>query len=148
MSIHQRNKNSVLYFDADCGLCTVTIRALSSIDFFHRVTWTAYQTLDEPPHGITWDDLARSAYLMSSSGHLYEGFYAFRKLTLMLLPLLPIAPILWMPGISHVGVRVYRWIARNRHRISGCPTPTPEPELASLPRNQSFQDGTGKTYIR
>lgn len=114
-----------LYYDGDCGICTLLVRWLSRLDFFRRTRWTAYQTLEHPPAGLTWTDLSRSAYLESDGGRLYEGFYAFRMLALRLVPLLPLAPVLWMPGLHLLGVAIYRWVARNRYRLSAsCALPS------------------------
>jgi predicted DCC family thiol-disulfide oxidoreductase YuxK len=61
-----------------------------------------------------------AAYLVTEKGQIHRGSYAFRMLTLRLLPLIPWSPIFWMPGVSLAGVRVYHWVARNRYRLSGC----------------------------
>lgn len=108
------------YFDGDCGFCGWIVGRLARIDFFRQVSWTPYQSLEEPPTGLTWADLDRSAYLETGRGRLYQGFYAFRMLSLRLVPLLPLAPILWVPGVNLAGVAVYRWVARNRYRLSRC----------------------------
>ena len=120
----------VLYYDGECGFCTLSVRALALADFFRVVTWTAYQELDEPPQGLTWDDLDAAAYLevrkgSSESGggpeegrRLYRGFYAFRMLTLRLPPLMPLALLLWLPGVNRLGEWAYQWVATNRYRIS------------------------------
>jgi len=118
----------VLYYDGECGFCTLSVRLLALADFFHVVSWTAYRELDEPPQGLTWEDLDAAAYLEVHRGRtgaasqggrrLYRGFYAFRMLTLRLPPLLPLALLLWLPGVNRLGEWAYKWIAANRYRIS------------------------------
>jgi predicted DCC family thiol-disulfide oxidoreductase YuxK len=116
-----RNKPRwVIYYDGDCGFCDRVKQWLSSIDFFDGIEWTPYRALERPPRGLSWGDLDRAAYLDTGQGRLNEGFYAFRMLTLKLLPLTPLVPILWFPGMNLVGETVYDWVARNRHRLSGC----------------------------
>ena len=110
----------VFYYDGGCGFCTSVVRVLSRIDLFHRITWTPYQSLELPPEGLTWEDLTRSAYLETGQGGLHEGFCAFRSLTLQLLPLSLLAPFLWLPGVPRLGTAAYRWLARNRYRMSRC----------------------------
>ena len=75
---------------------------------------------------MDWVSLDRAAYLSTGRGHLHEGFYSFRMLTLRLLPLVPLASLFWFPGISILGVPLYRWIARNRYRISSCLKQSPK----------------------
>ena len=110
----------VFLYDGYCGMCVWLACWLSKLDLFHQIAWTPYQSLEEPPKGLSWSDLNQSAYLATGRGRLYEGYFALRMLSLKILPLVPIAPILWLPGAGLIGVRVYRWIARNRYRLSRC----------------------------
>ena len=110
----------MLYYDGDCGFCILVVRVLSTLDLLHRVSWTPYQALDEPPAGLSWTDLERSAYLDTGWGTYREGFYAFQALTIQLAPLLPLAPIVWFPGIHRPGEALYRWVAGNRCRLTRC----------------------------
>ena len=110
----------IFYYDGNCGFCTRVVRGLSRIDFFRQVQWIPFQSLEEPPQGLSWEDLDRSAYLDTGREGLHEGFYSFRMLTLRLLPLVPLAPVFWFPGMNLLGTVVYRWIASNRNRISRC----------------------------
>ena len=120
----------VFYYDGECGFCILSVRALALADFFRMVTWIPYQGLLEPPEGLTWEDLDAAAYLAVARGssgtdealtvgrRLYRGFYAFRMLALRLPPLVPLVPLIWLPGISPLGERAYGWITANRYRIS------------------------------
>ena len=109
-----------LYYDGDCGFCDRVKRWLSGIDFFDVKEWTPYQALERLPLGLSWGDLERAVYLDTCQDRLYEGFYAFKMLTLKLLPLIPLVPIMWFPGMNLVGEAIYSWVARNRYRLSGC----------------------------
>ena len=113
----------VLYYDGDCGFCTRGVGGLRALDRGKAVQWVPFQSLDEPPGGLTWDDLNLAAYLDCGGGPPKEGFYAFRQLTLKIPLLLPLAPLLWFPGVHIPGTTLYRWIARNRYRLSRCRFP-------------------------
>ncbi len=65
---------------------------------------------------MSWQDLDCAAYLYTGKGRLHEGFDGFKMLTLRLVPLVP---LFWVPGMKLLGVPIYRWIAKNRYRISG-----------------------------
>ena len=110
----------IFYYDGNCGFCTRVVRGLFRIDFFRKVQWIPFQSLEEPPQGLSWEDLDLAAYLDTGREGLHEGFYSFRMLTLRLLPLVPLAPAFWFPGMNLLGPVVYRWIASNRYRISRC----------------------------
>ena len=62
------------YYDGDCGFCTKVIQWLSRIDFFEQIRWIPYQTLEEPPDGLHWDDLDTAAYLGTGQNRIHEGF--------------------------------------------------------------------------
>ncbi|MSQ06722.1 MAG: DUF393 domain-containing protein [Dehalococcoidia bacterium] len=114
----------VLYYDGDCGFCTWVARWLSRLDWLRQITWTPYQSLEQPPEGLSWADLDQAAYLQHTRQHrLYRGFYAFRRLTVLLPPLLPVAPLVWLPGVDLAGLVLYRWVAAHRRRISRCAPP-------------------------
>ncbi|MCH7626899.1 MAG: DUF393 domain-containing protein [Chloroflexi bacterium] len=120
-----------LYYDGECDLCVKTVSVLSRMDLRKRVRWIAYQTLQEPPAGLAWRDLQRSVYLEGGNGRFHEGFYAFRALCVLLPPLLPFAPALWVPGVAKIGSAVYRLIARNRGKIlGGCRLADDQPDDA------------------
>lgn len=121
--VAEHRHKRVFYFDADCGFCSWVVRWLKRCDLFHRMTWTSFQSLDEPPYTLSWQDLDSAAYLDDGEGKLYGGFYAFRLLTVRLVPLLPLAPLFWFPGMHLPGVAVYRWVAKNRYAISSCRLP-------------------------
>ncbi|MCY4527837.1 MAG: DUF393 domain-containing protein [Chloroflexi bacterium] len=111
------------YYDADCGMCTAVVRWLSRFDTRERITWTAIQSLETPPRGLSHADLERAAYLVCAPGDNHEGFFAFRKLLMKLPLLIPLGALMWIPGARFIGVPAYRWVARNRYRISGCRVP-------------------------
>ena len=108
------------YYDGDCGLCCGAVKWLDRLDFDCRIAWIPFQSLEEPPDNLSWEGLDRSAYLVAGKGGRHEGFYAFRKLTLKMPSLWPLAFIFWIPGIQAPGRVIYRWIAVNRYRLSRC----------------------------
>jgi predicted DCC family thiol-disulfide oxidoreductase YuxK len=125
----------VFYYDGGCGLCRSVVAVMSRLDIRRRVAWAPYQSLEAPPRGLTWEDLERSARLETGQSGHHEGFYAFRRLTLLLPPLWPLAPILWLPGVPGLGTGLYRWTAGHRYGISGC--------RLSMPRRASGREQGG-----
>lgn len=129
----------VLIFDNDCRMCSTLARLLSRVDVFHRVDWIPYQSLESPPPGLDWENLERAAYLVhASNGSHHEGFYAIRMLTVRIALLAPFAPLFWFPGMNVIGVAVYRWVAKNRHRIFACQGPH---RTGSATASSSLKDG-------
>ncbi len=115
------------YYDGNCGFCSGIVRGLSSLDVFGRVAWIPYQSLEEPPTGLSWEDLESAVYLERGQGRFYRGFYAFRMLSAGIPPLTLLLPLLWLPGVRFLGEALYARIARNRcHHFGGSLPETPE----------------------
>jgi predicted DCC family thiol-disulfide oxidoreductase YuxK len=111
---------AVFYYDGDCGMCSRLVRRLSKFDSRGSIIWTPYQSLDEPPTGISWEDLDTAAYLISDAGDVCEGFYAIRGMLVRLQGLTTLGKFMHLPGVDLIGRPVYRLIARNRKRLSTC----------------------------
>jgi predicted DCC family thiol-disulfide oxidoreductase YuxK len=106
------------FYDGDCGFCTRVVRLMAVLDRRRRVRWVAFQSLETLPGSLTRADLQREAYIQR--GEVLEGgFYSFRRLSQLLPPLWPLAPLLWFPGVNRLGEAVYAWVARNRMRLPG-----------------------------
>lgn len=112
-------RRATFYYDADCGMCAGVVRFLRRFDARGRVVWTSVQSLEAPPEGLSWDDLGQSAWLARGGGW-HEGFYAIRELLGLLPGLAAVGALMRLPGVRFVGVPVYRLVADNRYRISGC----------------------------
>ena len=118
------------YYDGNCGFCSGIVRCLSNLDIFGRVTWIPYQSLEEPPTGLTWEDLDSAVYLDRGQGRFYRGFHAFRMLAAGIPPLAPLLPLLWLPGVRFLGEALYARVARNRCHLFGCSLPETSPETS------------------
>lgn len=118
-----------VYYDSHCGLCVKIVRGLRSVDVFHSLDFRI--SLDDVAEqaGLRQADLNRSAWLVAPSKQpdlpgkfqVFEGFYAFRGITLRLPLLWATVPVLWFPGVGCLGRPFYRWVALHRSSISHCP---------------------------
>ena len=115
-----KSSGAVFYYDGDCGLCMRLVRHLEGLDARGTITWTAYQSLDDPPSGISWEDMEREAYLISDAGEVSEGFYAIRELVARLPAHSVLGKFMHLPGVDLPGRLVYRFVARNRKRLPSC----------------------------
>ena len=116
-----------VYYDGTCGLCKAAVKWMRKADWFRQVKWMPAQELDTLPEGLTLADLDEAMYLQDSRGRLYGGFFAVRRLALILQPLFPLAPLMWLPGARFLGVRLYSLIARNRGCFLGSATGSSKP---------------------
>ena len=121
---NSRGRIDVLY-DGLCPLCRRTVRLLACLDLFHRLEVRDFRQLDltdyNSRHALNLKpaDLEKEMYVISK-GRVYSGFYGYRSLALALPAFWPIAPWLFLPGISSLGGWIYRYVARNRRNLLLC----------------------------
>jgi predicted DCC family thiol-disulfide oxidoreductase YuxK len=64
-------------------------------------------------------------HVIRPDGRLYAGYAALRQISRELPLLFWIFPLLYLPGVTWAGPRLYRWIATHRYelnRLFGGPT--------------------------
>ncbi len=76
---------TVLY-DGNCPLCRGAVKWMSRADWLGRVQWVPWQELEALPDGLTPRDLDAAMYLQEEEGRLHGGFFAVRRLSLLLPP--------------------------------------------------------------
>ena len=91
----------IVLYDDECPLCTFQMRVLTWLDWFG--------TLSLIP--LSHESAARLAP------------HCIRFVGMRLPLLVPVALVLWIPGVIQVAEVVYQWISRNRlllSRVFGC----------------------------
>lgn len=108
-------------YDGDCRLCVRCVAILRRWDRAHKVRAVPFQdgaALVALPARLRGADLEAAMHLVRADGTVASGAAA----TPPLLRLLPggglLALCFSLPGIPRAAGVVYRWIARNRHRLS------------------------------
>lgn len=109
----------VLLYDSYCPLCRRTVGLLSGVDLFKRVEFQSFRTTDfdafNTQHGVnTNKEWADREMLLVRDGKVYGGFDAYRQMSAMMPLLWPLAPFMWLPGVSHLGRAIYQWVAARR----------------------------------
>lgn len=108
-------------YDGYCVICQQTRRIVRTLDWLHRVEFLNIHDWDEVSKrypDLDFEQAMGQVHAMASDGQMYGGFFGMRRI-LRELPLgFPLWLILHVPGISWLGQKVYRFIARNRYRIN------------------------------
>lgn len=108
-------------YDGQCVICNQTRRVIGALDWLNRVEFLDLHDHDEVSQRYPWLDQAQlmgEIHVVAPDGHTYPGFYGTRRM-LRDVPLgFPVWAVLYLPGMTWVGKRVYRWIARNRYAIN------------------------------
>ncbi len=108
----------VLY-DGECAMCRRTIRLLACLDLFHRLDFNDFRRLDITEFNRTHALNLKPEYVVSR-GQAFSGFHGYRAIALALPALWPVAPWLFLPGISTLGQAVYGYVARRRLSYLNC----------------------------
>jgi len=129
----------LVIYAGDCGFCNRSKRWFERMDLEGLLNWQAYQSGAGRAYGISDAEASERLYLVAGS-KIYSGFRAFRRMLLFnpvsyfAIAVLIAAPpgdaalyrrivvsallAFFLPPFAPVGEWVYRWIARNRYRLS------------------------------
>jgi predicted DCC family thiol-disulfide oxidoreductase YuxK len=112
----------VLVFDGDCGMCTRSAelaarRFRPSPDAFDI---SPAQRLDLGALGLTVAECDAALQWVGADGRVSSGQDAVARMLLASRPWArPLGALLLLPGVNTLAGIVYRWVARNRHRLPG-----------------------------
>ena len=132
-------KHNVLY-DGECPMCVFQMKVLSWLDWRNAL---ALVPLSDPraheiAPQITRGDLLEAIHCVTPEGRVYRGARAIRFVGMRLPLLVPVALVLWIPGVILLAEIAYRWVSRNRHllgRVFGC-----KDACAIMPKREREQD--------
>ena len=109
--------------DGTCGFCKRSAGWLKKLDWLGSVKITPVFEENMPEMRVT----------RLRDGRMLGGFDGFRMMAWSVPLFAPGWPLLWVPGVAPIGRRVYRWIARNRHKMPGA-TDACEVDLTGTPK--------------
>ena len=114
-----------ILYDGFCPFCRRTVRLLNCFDLFERLQLLDFRQLDLTDYNRTHalnlklSDLEKEMYVIDR-GRPYPGFYGYRIIALALPEFWPLVPLLYLPGLSSLGIIVYSSVARHRLKLIKC----------------------------
>lgn len=105
------------YYDAECPLCNKVVVVIKHLDVFHTIACKTVQGNYQNDPAIQHFDeeiLLINIHGVTSGGKVYAGYWCYVQLFKSLKYLYPLGLLLSVPGISHLGKNVYRYIAGER----------------------------------
>ncbi len=112
-----RKKYFVIY-DNLCLFCNNAKRLIELLDWFSLIKTVPIYDAEELKRSelpiVPQEDLLKEMHLISKGGAVLKGFYACRKIGLLLPLTFPLALFLFIPGIALLGEKIYSYIANNR----------------------------------
>jgi len=109
----------VLY-DEGCPFCRWQMRCLKRLDWLRAlrpipISEASRLALPEP---LSREELLEALHCVTPAGRVYKGARAFRRMGLRLPLLVPLALLLYVPGMIAVAEFFYKPISRNRYLLS------------------------------
>jgi predicted DCC family thiol-disulfide oxidoreductase YuxK len=133
-------KQTIVLYDGECPLCVFQMRLLTWLDWFNALSLVpltdprAQQVAPE----LTREQLLAAMHCVTRDGRIHRGARCIRFVGMRLPLVVPVALLLWLPGVIWVAEKVYNLIARNRlvlSRMFGC-----KEACAILPARKREQD--------
>jgi predicted DCC family thiol-disulfide oxidoreductase YuxK len=94
------------------------VRWLNNLDALHRLEClNLHDPLARAKIAVPLPDLLREMHVQTHDGKILIGFPAFRRMSRELPLLMPLYPLLWLPGMNRLGGSVYAWIAAHRQTL-------------------------------
>jgi len=106
-------------YDSECPLCTKTRVLIENLDFFNRIAFESAQTAKsqfKELKNIEQAELITHIYSVSKKGKIYKGVDTYIQVLFHTLLFSPIALMISLPGIKHIGKLIYSYLANNRER--------------------------------
>ncbi|MBI4663787.1 MAG: DUF393 domain-containing protein [Verrucomicrobia bacterium] len=115
---------TVLY-DDQCPLCTFQMKVLTWLDWLNVVRLMPLSNSEAAQIApqLTRDDLLEAIHCVTPERRVYRGARCIRFVGMRMPLLVPLALVLWIPGVIWIAEKIYAWVSRNRHllsRLFGC----------------------------
>lgn len=105
-----------LYYDGQCGLCRQSVRFFRALDWLGRIEYRDSTRIPAAELPAPLNAALKGIPMRTRDGRVLVGFPAARR-ALLQTPLgFLSALLLYVPGLSWIGARVYRFVAARRRR--------------------------------
>ena len=116
---------NIVIYDNQCAFCISQTKMLRRLDWFHVFR---FQGISEPRslelvENLKREDLETAIHCVTKDGKVFRAARCFRFLAMRIPLLIPLALLLWIPGMIWIAEKIYNRIARKRHFLSrffGC----------------------------
>ncbi len=108
----------IFYYDKECPLCLKTKLIVTHFDWMGKIEFKTVQYDSQTEKALekySYDELLDNIYSVNSNGKVFVGFDTYLQVMKRIFYLFPLYLILNIPGIYHIGVAVYGYVAKNRN---------------------------------
>ncbi|MGB7085867.1 MAG: DCC1-like thiol-disulfide oxidoreductase family protein [Phormidesmis sp.] len=114
----QPSHKAEIFYDGLCPLCIRSMTVLCYFDWFGRLVYrdleVDWPVLSQRHPEITLEDCRAQMHLLQPDGSVEKGFFAFREIIKYVPPLWPLLLVMYLPGASVIGPKLYGVVAAKR----------------------------------
>ncbi|WP_049561187.1 DCC1-like thiol-disulfide oxidoreductase family protein [Limnoraphis robusta] len=118
------NQKPEILYDGLCPLCIRSMTVLCYFDWFNRLIYSdleqRWKTIAETHPQISLQACLEEMHLILPNGAVKKGFFAFREILRYIPILWPLQLVLYLPGSSNFGPKIYKFVASRRKRFNQC----------------------------
>ena len=112
---------TVILYDGLCALCNQSVRVIKRLDWQHAFEYIDVQ--DWTNVHARYPQIEREAalgamHIVRPDGRVYAGYPGVRQIIRHLPLLFWMYPLLFLPGLTWLGPKVYGWIASHRYQLN------------------------------
>ena len=118
-----RKTQAIVLYDGRCAFCQNSVAILKKLDWLKKLRYQDARETEKLPVTEPALDPVRmleEMHVVTPGGRVYVGFGSFRWMSWRLPLCWVIAPLLYLPGMSWAGNKVYRWVAARRFKLAPC----------------------------
>ena len=107
--MRSERKTHIVLYDSDCSLCTFQMKLLTWLDWCNALSLLPISdpSAAEMVPQLTREELLEAIHCVSRQGHLYRAARCLRFVGMRLPLLIPLALILWIPGVIGLAEKAY-----------------------------------------
>jgi predicted DCC family thiol-disulfide oxidoreductase YuxK len=112
---------TVVVYDGLCGLCTQSVAIIKRLDWLHKLEYLDAQDWEQVHARYLQLDpqaVLGQIHMVAPDNRVYVGYAGIRYIIRYFPLVFWLYPLLFLPGITWLGPRVYGWIAAHRYAIS------------------------------
>ncbi|MBK7822069.1 MAG: DUF393 domain-containing protein [Tessaracoccus sp.] len=114
-----RHPPLLVLYDADCGFCTTSSRAMTTRWFRADADPRSFQSVDLDALGLSVDKCADKLHVLDGT-RVFAGAAALAAvLRRSRIPWPAVGWLMTLPGVRALAEWIYGLVARNRHRLPG-----------------------------
>ncbi|MBP3958938.1 DUF393 domain-containing protein [Gemmata sp. G18] len=138
----------VVLYDGMCALCQRGVRVLKRLDWFNRLHFQDCRDRAHwPPSAVPLEMkrlLEEMHVVTPDRQRAPAGYRAFQWMAWRLPLTLPLAPLMYVPGVTWIGNKIYLWVAKNRYDLVPCHDGGCQLDLKKMAAEKGPRTGDGK----